>query len=70
MYKSKRVPSVYGKIRVIENWKGIRRLYVKRTHVKTYVISTAECLSLDSMIEVNGDYHFNTLTDLHNALNV
>lgn len=70
MYKSKRVPSVYGKMRVIENWNGIRRLYVKRTNVKTYAVSTSERLSFDSMIEVNGDYHFNTLADLHNALNV
>ena len=66
--KSKLAIGCYGKVRVIENYAGIRRLFVKRTNLKTYVLSTSERLSLDSMFPVNGEYHFATLKELHGAL--
>ena len=68
MTKSVLVQGVYGKVRVINDYLGIKRLYVKRTNIKTYVVSTSETLSLDSMIEINGEFHFFTLKELHNAL--
>ena len=69
MIKSKRVAGVFGKMRVIENWQGLRRVYVKRTNVKTYVVSDAPRLTFDSMVAVNGEFHFGTLKELHAALN-
>jgi len=69
VHKSKLINGVYEKIRIIENWKDHKRLYVKRTRLKTYVVSTSEKLTLDSMVEINGEYHFDTLPQLHNALN-
>lgn len=69
MIKSKLVKSLYGKKRVIENYKGINRLYVSRTNIKTYVVHYHERLSLDSMVEINNEYHFSTLKDLHKSLN-
>ena len=67
--KSKLIPSVYGRVRVVENWNGHKRLWVKQTNVKSYVLSTSERVTLDSMIEVAGEYHFATLKSLHEALN-
>ena len=69
MHKSKRVASVYGKVRVVDGWQGHRRLWVKRTNIKTYVLSSSERLSLESMVSVGGKYHFNTLKQLHEDLN-
>lgn len=68
MHKSKLVNGVYGKLRIIENWNNHKRLYVTRTNLRTYVVSTGS-LSLDSMVEINGEYHFDTLAQLHSALN-
>ena len=64
MIKSKLVQSTWGKRRIIENYKGIKRLWVKRTNIKTYVVCTSESLTLKGMIEINGNYHFNTLLDI------
>ena len=66
--KSKLVHNGYGRIRVIEGWHGLRRLYVKRTNLHTYVVSDSERLSFDSMVEIDGLYHFGTLAELHRAL--
>ncbi len=69
MVKSTLKRSVYGNRRVIEGYPGHARLFVKRTNVKTYVVSTSEQLTLDSMVMINGGYHFDTLKELHVALN-
>ena len=66
--KSKLVQGVYGKVRVVDGWRVHSRLYVKRTSVKTYVVSTSESLSFDSMVSIGGEYHFDTLKQLHSAL--
>jgi hypothetical protein len=65
MIKSKLVQNVYGKIRIIE-LAGVRH-YVKRTNLKTWVVSDNQILTLDSMVKLNGEYHFDTLNDLHIA---
>ena len=69
MIKSKFAPTVFGRVRVIEGWRGFRRLYVKRTNLRTYVVSFNPTLSMDSMVDVAGEYHFSTLEQLHKALN-
>jgi len=69
IYKSKRVQGTYGKVRIIEDWGGYSRLYVKRTSLATYVVSMCESMTLDSMISIAGGYHFGTLAELHSALN-
>jgi len=69
MIKSKLVPTIYGPRRVIENYKDHARLYVMRTNLKTYVVSTASQLSLDTMVKIAGEYHFSTLKQLHTELN-
>lgn len=58
---------VYGRVRTIEYEDG-RRLYVKRTNLKTYVVSTNRFMTLESMVSVAGEYHFRTLRDLKQAL--
>ncbi|MDY0144194.1 MAG: hypothetical protein RBR97_20115 [Bacteroidales bacterium] len=70
MIKSKLVKSVYGKQRVIEGYEGYRRLYVKKIKsTGTWIVSDNERVSLDSMIEIKGQYHFATLKELHATLN-
>lgn len=59
---------VYGKRWVVEGFPGYRRLYVHRTNVGSYVVSTSEQLSMDSMLEIDGNYHFGTLKQLKAAL--
>ena len=66
--KSELKQGVYGRVRVVEGFKDYGRLYVKKTNLRTYVLSTSETLSFDSMVEVNGNYHFGTLKELHAAL--
>ena len=41
--------------------------YVLKTNLKTWVVSTQAPMSLDSMVEVAGEYHFCTLRDLKAA---
>ena len=63
--KSKLVPGVYGRVRIFDS---TPRLYVKKTNIRTWVVSTSERLTLDSMVSVGGEYHFSTLGDLHWAV--
>lgn len=71
MIKTKLVSSIYGKQRIIEKYKGYRRLYVKKIkRTGTWIVSDKEQVSLDSMIEIKGQYHFATLKELHTALNI
>lgn len=70
MIKSKLVKSVYGKQRIIENYAGYERLYIRKIkRTGTWIVSDNERVSLDSMMEIAGEYHFSTLAELHNALN-
>ena len=62
------VAGIYGKVRIVEGLPGYGRLYVKRTNVKTYVLSESERLSLDSMVELGGEYHFTTLKAIRLAI--
>ena len=68
MARMRVAPSVYGKERIVEGYCGYDRLYVKRTNVRTYVLSDNIRLSLDTMIAINGQYHFNTLQDIRVAI--
>lgn len=68
MIKSKLVQSVYGKQRIIEH-PVLGRLYVKRTNLRTYIVKDSQYGGLDSMVEFGGDYHFDTLKQLHAAMN-
>jgi len=70
MIKTVLKQGVYGKIRIIENYpaQGVRS-YVHKTNLKTYVVSSDVRLTLDSMLEVDKNYHFSTLKELHTALN-
>lgn len=71
--KSKMVNTPYGKVRVIEGYKNYKKLYVlKKKPVGqkvSYIVSTDMKTSLDSMVEINGEYWFSTLKELHKALN-
>jgi len=66
--KTKLVRGVYGRIRIVEI-NGVRH-YVKHPQGKSWVVSDAQRLTLDSMVSINGEYHFRTLHDLHLALTV
>jgi len=66
--KSKLVKGTFGKQRVIEGYKDYKRLYVFKKK-GAYLVSSSNTISLDSMIEINGEYWFSTLKDLHGALN-
>lgn len=68
--KSKLIKGPMGKVRVIEGYKNYKRLYVHK--VKKFGIMVTDNLkyTLDDMIEINGNYWFNTLKDLHKALNI
>lgn len=70
MIKSKLVKSIYGQQRSIEGYRGYKRLYVRKIKsTGTWIVSDNERVSLDSMIEIAGEYHFSTLAELHAALN-
>ena len=66
--KSKLVQGTYGKVRIIEGLYGRDRSYVKKTNLNTYVVSKSSTLTLDSMVEIDGEFHFSTLKQLHEAL--
>lgn len=69
MIKSKLVKSLYGKQRIVENYAGYKRLYIRKIKsTSTYIVSDNERVSLDSMIEIAGEYHFSTLKELNTAL--
>ena len=70
MINSKLKRGVWGKVRVIEGYGNCRRLYVKRSNLKTYVVSTAERMTFYTLLEIDGEIHFRTLSELHTALNV
>jgi len=68
MIKSKRIQGIYGKVRVVEI-NGTRHYVKKINSTKTWIVSSSENLTLDSMVEIDGQFHFNTLKDLHYSLN-
>ena len=59
------MPLTKGKVRTIE-LAGVRH-YVHKTNLRTYVVSTTALLTLESMVQINGEYHFNTLQELYKA---
>jgi hypothetical protein len=66
------VNSMYGKLRIIEGYRGLSRTYVKtqgKGRRKSYYLSTSFYPSTDAMVDVNGEYHFPTLNALREALN-
>ena len=65
----KTVAGVYGKARKVINYKGLTNLYVHKTSMKTWIVTEGQCLDLESMLEINGEYHFGTLKELKAALN-
>lgn len=68
--KSKLTQSAYGKRRVIEGWKGYDRLFVHRSSkLKAYCVTSFSALTLNDMVEINGEFWFGTLKELHDALN-
>ena len=67
--KSKLANGVYGKIRVIEGYKKYGRLWVHKKKGMGYMVTTEQRESLDNMVEIDGDYWFATLRELHDALN-
>lgn len=70
MVKVQTKQGVYGKVRVIEGWQGIKRLYVRRIkRTQSYIVLDSERLTLNNMVEINGEYHFGTLKELNEALN-
>lgn len=69
MVKSTLKRGVYGRVRVIEGFRNMARLYVKRTNLRTYVVSVSPHLALDSIVQFDGEAHFSTLRELHAVLN-
>ena len=67
------VKGVLGKVRVIEGYKNYKRLYVFKKAYKgknsAYIVCDSDRVSLDSMIEIDGEFWFSTLKELHKALN-
>ena len=55
-------------MRYIDNVKGLERVYIHKTNLKTYVLSDAPRLTLDGMILVSGEYHFRTIRELKQAI--
>lgn len=74
MIKSKIIEDENGlKQRVIDGWRKHERLYVfhqtsMRPHTY-YVTKRAWNVGVADIVEVNGEYHFETLDQLHAALN-
>ena len=58
------------KRRVIDGWNGHNRLFVRKTNIGTYIVHKDKQLRLDNMVEIAGEYHFNTLKQLHEALQI
>ena len=56
-------------LRVIEGWKNLKRLYVHRVkNQKAYMVTHGQKISLDDMVEIDGDYWWGTLKQLKQAL--
>jgi hypothetical protein len=67
--KSKMIKGLYGKVRIIEGYKNHKRLYVHKKGKFGYMVTDTEKTSLDDMIEIDGQYWFGTLKELHLAIN-
>jgi len=67
--KSKLTKGLYGKVRTIEGYKDYKRLYVHKKGKFGYMVTNTERISLDDMIEINGQFWFGTLKELHDELN-
>lgn len=59
----------YKGIKYIENYKGLKRVYISKQGKHGYMACTDyPCRNLDSMIEINGEYWFRTLKDIKTAM--
>ena len=67
--KSKIIKGLYGKVRVIEGYKDYKRLYVHKKGKFGYMVTDTEKVTLDDMIEIDGQFWFGTLKELHSAIN-
>jgi hypothetical protein len=62
---------MYGeRHKVVRGWHGIDRLYIHHSKGKHggYYVTTCIRPSLDSMVEIAGEYWFRTLAELQAAL--
>ena len=64
--KIRNVKSVFGPVKMLEGM--FCRLYVKTCHTvghgKSYALSSAEHMTLATMVDINGQYHWDTLKGL------
>lgn len=67
MIKSKLRKTPYGNSRTIEG--NGHRYYIHKTNIKTYVVSSSIVLTFDSMVEVNGEFHFRTIKETEEEFN-
>jgi len=63
------VPTSYGKVRIIKNYKDYDKLYVTKHGKNGYCITDSLPVTLDNMILINGEYWFGTLKKIKEALN-
>lgn len=62
---------LYGKVRVIRNYKGYDKLYVIKKKGWGYYISTSyPAKSLDDMIDIEGEFWFRTLKEIKQELGI
>lgn len=71
--KSKLVKTPFGKQRIITGYKDYNRLYVLKRkpagQKAAYIVTTDVKADLDNMVEIDGEYWFSTLKELHKRLN-
>jgi hypothetical protein len=60
----------YGKVRVIENYKDYKRLYVLKKGKHGYAITDKLPMDIDSMVKIGEDYWFGTLKKIKEALGI
>ena len=67
--KSILVKGVYAKQRVILGYKKYPKLYVHKRKNMGYCVTSYSALTLDDMVEIDGEFWFSTLKELHLSLN-
>ncbi len=69
MIKSHIIHTPKGDRRVIEGYKNYPLLYIHETLKGVYSVSPNSYLRLDTMVEIDNNFRFNSLGDLHKHLN-
>ena len=64
----KLVNSVYGKVRILENFKPYK-LYIRKQRNQYYIIDDLSG-GIDAMVSINGIYWFRTLKELKKELDI